>query len=109
MKKGQGFTWKAPHHAYWEILIFLAGFIWLYHVPEWAVAGPIFVMSLGLVVVADDAVQHIVQLITGRHCGTPNAFHTPIHNLYWGLLNWLLTKTPPGSWQRRLLEWMRTV
>ena len=80
-----------------------------FHIPQWAVAVPIGVMIAGLLVVVDDAVQHVVQLITGRYCGTPNAFHTPIHNIYWGFLNWLLTKTKEGSTIRRLLTWMRTV
>ena len=102
--KGQGFTWKSPHHAYWGIIIFLIGFAWVFHCPAWGVAAPIFLMITGLLVVIDDAIQHVVQLITGNY-----AFHTPVHNIYWGALNWLLAHTAEGSWQRRLLLWMRSV
>ena len=104
MSKGQGFTWKSPHHFYWGVIISLAGFVALFHVPAWLVVLPVGIMGFGLWVVIDDIVQHSIQLITGNF-----DFHTPWHNWYWGLLNWLLAKTPEGSWLRRVLEWMKTV
>lgn len=104
MTKGQGFTWKSPHHGYYGLAIACAGFVLIFRVPEWLTVLPSAIMFLGLWVFVDDAVQHLVQLITNNY-----DFHTPWHNWYWGFLNWALAKTPENSWIRRLLLWAKTV
>ena len=66
--KVTGFSWWALHHFYSGFLILLAGFVMIFYV-EIADFWPYSLISLGLWVMIDDVIQHLIQRFEIKRLG----------------------------------------
>lgn len=106
MSKPDNYNPWGPHHYYSGGIVLTAGFICIFYCSKW-VAIPL--LTVGGLLVLDDVLQHLHQGHDIWWWKKNPDFVSPVHRGYWHTLNWLIPKTPEGSWIRRLLEWMRTV
>ena len=108
LTKGQGFTFFAPHHFYWGLILLVWAFYDIFQGPDalaslteaWVWLG----VGLGLWLCLDDVRQHLKQ----RH----GPYHTLLHNAYWEALSYLRERVPADpkwAWVRRILDWFASV
>ena len=102
MSKGDT-PWTA-HHEWYGLAIFAAGFIGFFYVRShlWAK----FCLGACLTGVAFQAEGIIVEYLKNwkGYAGVG-----PIHRGFYYVLDWLIPKTPEGSWLRRLVVWLRSI
>lgn len=103
--KGQGFTFFAPHHFYWGLILLVWAFWDIFRTPPWVDIWIWLRVGVGLWLLLDDVVQHTRQK-------TDPDYHTLWHNAYWGFLTWVrarLRPYPAWAWLVRFLDWLATV